>query len=397
MRILTLMGPTTLPKHHAMLLMWALLLLQGMIVITLLFGVFYLVDLQRTPMQKLKDLQNEHEMLKRQEDVVKNHTCPPPKATDAEEEMSPLEKSVPLYIVTATFPRPEQLAELTRLGQTLKHVKNMMWIVADDAPQPTKQIMNLLYRLKISHKYVLGQMPKRFWSWEAQPKGVANRNNGVNWVLSHVDQIKDDRGVLYFADDDNTYDLKLFTEIRKTRRVSVFPVGFVSGRPVSTPVIKNGRIVEFYEGWIGGRTYPLDMAGFAVTIKQLKMAAGRDSIAMPYSHTDQENGFLKALGIPPYEFQPLANGCSEILVWHTRTVPVDDSDFKPIDRQVLMETNLGKLSNYWCMFMGTKRCNGQIDEHADKVSLNLPLRQKIELFMKMQEGEEEKKDVPKPN
>ena len=73
-----------------------------------------------------------------------------------EEELHPLEKSVPLYIITATYPRLEQLAELTRLGQTLKHVKNMRWIVADDAAVPTKQVMGLLYRLNITYKYILG-------------------------------------------------------------------------------------------------------------------------------------------------------------------------------------------------------------------------------------------------
>lgn len=83
-----------------------------------------------------------------------------------EEEMHPLEKSVPLYIITATYPRLEQLAELTRLGQTLKHVKNMRWIVADDAAVPTKQVMALLYRLNITHKYILGN-GKLFW--EKQP------------------------------------------------------------------------------------------------------------------------------------------------------------------------------------------------------------------------------------
>ncbi len=35
-------------------------------------------------------------------------------------ETTELEKNVPLYIITATYPRLEQLAELTRLGQTLR-------------------------------------------------------------------------------------------------------------------------------------------------------------------------------------------------------------------------------------------------------------------------------------
>ena len=50
----------------------------------------------------------------------------------------------------------------------------------------------------------------------------------------------------------------------------MFPVGLISGRPVSTPIVKDNKIVDFYEGWIGGREFPLDMAGFAFTVKLLK-------------------------------------------------------------------------------------------------------------------------------
>lgn len=42
-------------------------------------------------------------------------------------------KNLPIiYFVTPTYPRREQIAELTRLGQTLMHVENLFWIVADD-------------------------------------------------------------------------------------------------------------------------------------------------------------------------------------------------------------------------------------------------------------------------
>lgn len=37
-----------------------------------------------------------------------------------------------IYFITPTYPRREQIAELTRLGQTLMHVPNLHWIVADD-------------------------------------------------------------------------------------------------------------------------------------------------------------------------------------------------------------------------------------------------------------------------
>lgn len=37
-----------------------------------------------------------------------------------------------IYFVTPTYPRREQIAELTRLGQTLMHIPQLHWIVADD-------------------------------------------------------------------------------------------------------------------------------------------------------------------------------------------------------------------------------------------------------------------------
>lgn len=49
-----------------------------------------------------------------------------------------------IYFITPTYPRREQVAELTRLGQTLMHVPRLYWIVADDRPDCSRQIMNLL-------------------------------------------------------------------------------------------------------------------------------------------------------------------------------------------------------------------------------------------------------------
>lgn len=43
-----------------------------------------------------------------------------------------------------------------------------------------------------------------------KPRGVSNRNRGLKWVRDNAQ-----KGVVYFADDDNTYDLELFSEVRK--------------------------------------------------------------------------------------------------------------------------------------------------------------------------------------
>ena len=43
-------------------------------------------------------------------------------------------------------------------------------------------------------------------------RGVAQRNAGLRWIRENV---KTDGGVVYFADDDNTYDLRLFEEVKR--------------------------------------------------------------------------------------------------------------------------------------------------------------------------------------
>ena len=57
-----------------------------------------------------------------------------------------------IYVVTPTYKRPEMIAELTRLGQTLLLVPQVHWVVAEDSPDCTEHITQLLVRLGIFHK-----------------------------------------------------------------------------------------------------------------------------------------------------------------------------------------------------------------------------------------------------
>lgn len=36
----------------------------------------------------------------------------------------------------------------------------------------------------------------------------------------------------------------------------MWPVGLITKFGVSTPIVKNGTITGFYDGWIGGRKFP---------------------------------------------------------------------------------------------------------------------------------------------
>ena len=79
---------------------------------------------------------------------------------------------------------------------------------------------------------------------------------------------------MYFADDDNTYDYRLFREISRTNRISMFPVGFIGGQGVSAPIVKEGEVIGFTDDWFAQRKWPVDMAGFAIRISFLKSRLG---------------------------------------------------------------------------------------------------------------------------
>ena len=55
------------------------------------------------------------------------------------------DKSVPtIYVITPTYARPQQKAELTRLCHTFLLVPNIHWIIIEDAKSNTNLVHNLL-------------------------------------------------------------------------------------------------------------------------------------------------------------------------------------------------------------------------------------------------------------
>lgn len=153
------------------------------------------------------------------------------------------------------------------------------------------------------------------------PRGVANRRASLSWIKTNIKS----SGVLYFGDDDNTFDLALFSEIRFTKKVSMFPVGLIGLYAVSSPIVRNGEVIGFFDSWPASRRFPVDMAGFAVNLDYLALSP---NATMPYHEGHEEDGFLRSLGLTISDIEPKANNCTEVLVWHTQTKKVKAPTFQ---------------------------------------------------------------------
>lgn len=119
-----------------------------------------------------------------------------------------------IYLITPTYSRPEQKADLTRLSYTLRHVPNIHWIVIEDSSSKTVLVKKFLAGCKIPYAHLNVATPQNYKMKDSdpnwlKPRGVLQRNAGIDWIQKQPQTT----GVVYFADDDNTYDLQLFEEV----------------------------------------------------------------------------------------------------------------------------------------------------------------------------------------
>merc|ERR1712071_590883 len=117
--------------------------------------------------------------------------------------------------------------------------------------------------------------------------------------------------------------------------VGLLPVGIVGGLKWEGPLCRRGEVLLFHTAWKPERPFPLDMAGFVIKVSLLL-----DNPNARFSYYTRrgylETDFLlKVLKLDNYAEKgltltqvgklarertvALADDCSKILVWHTRT------------------------------------------------------------------------------
>jgi galactosylgalactosylxylosylprotein 3-beta-glucuronosyltransferase 3 len=121
-----------------------------------------------------------------------------------------------IYLITPNYYREAQLADLKTLINTLWIVPKVVWIVIEDSANKTFRVQKILKSSNLSFVHLNVATPeenkvkKGEKSW-SKPRGVLQRNEGLKWLRDHSNELQ--RGVIYFMDDDNRYDIRLFEEV----------------------------------------------------------------------------------------------------------------------------------------------------------------------------------------
>ncbi|XP_018570379.1 galactosylgalactosylxylosylprotein 3-beta-glucuronosyltransferase I [Anoplophora glabripennis] len=228
-----------------------------------------------------------------------------------------------IYAITPTYWRLVQKAELTRISQTLMLVPNVHWIVIEDSETKTDLVRNLILNSKLMVTHLNAKTPPFEQLKDKDPRwkrhrGVEQRNMALKWLRENL-KVNRGKGIVFFMDDDNTYSIKLFEEIAKVKKVGVWPVGLVGGLNAETPIIdqKTGKVTGYKSGWKPDRPFAIDMAGFAINV-DLILSKPEAQFSYKMEKGLQESEFLSYFTTKE-ELEPLADNCTKVYVWHTRT------------------------------------------------------------------------------
>ena len=120
-----------------------------------------------------------------------------------------------IYLITPTWQRQTQKADLTALCHTLKHIQSLVWIVVENSASKSPVIQALLRRCGVPAVHLTVESPERVRTtrkYAPKVMGVLHRNTGLRWVRDHCSR-ESCNGVVYFGDDDDKYDLRFFDEV----------------------------------------------------------------------------------------------------------------------------------------------------------------------------------------
>ena len=122
-----------------------------------------------------------------------------------------------IFSITPTYHRSTQKIDLNSMCHTLMSVPKVVWIIIEDSSKPTDLVTRLIQRCKVKIVHLVVPTSsiykqKKGKPWQNLPRGVEQRNAGLNWLRDNY-SLDNCNGAFYFGDDDNKYDLRLFEDV----------------------------------------------------------------------------------------------------------------------------------------------------------------------------------------
>uniref|UniRef100_A0A8C6SDU6 Galactosylgalactosylxylosylprotein 3-beta-glucuronosyltransferase n=1 Tax=Neogobius melanostomus TaxID=47308 RepID=A0A8C6SDU6_9GOBI len=208
-----------------------------------------------------------------------------------------------IYAVTPTYTRPVQKAELTRLAQVFRQVQRLHWIVVEDSASRSDLVSRFLSRCGVtSYTHLHVFTPRRF-KRTGMPRATEQRNAALTWLRTR--RTKHDAGVVFFADDDNTYSLELFDEVRP---LAIYPHSLSCNNKYKGPTPEVWAVTVLH----GEFTVDMGTAlRFAVNL-QVILSNPRAQFKRRGSQPGmQESDFLRQI-TKVSELEPKANNCTRV-------------------------------------------------------------------------------------
>ncbi|KAG7222761.1 hypothetical protein INR49_016080 [Caranx melampygus] len=92
-----------------------------------------------------------------------------------------------IHVITPTYSRPVQKAELTRLANTLLHVPNLHWILVEDSQRRTTLVSRLLLETGLNYTHLNVETPRNYKAHGDTrdpriPRGTIQRNLALRWL-----------------------------------------------------------------------------------------------------------------------------------------------------------------------------------------------------------------------
>ncbi|PIC53339.1 hypothetical protein B9Z55_003081 [Caenorhabditis nigoni] len=210
-----------------------------------------------------------------------------------------------IIVVTPTYRRLTRIPDITRMANTLSHITNFHWIVIEDGTTVIPSVLKILEKSNINFTYLAHKSPKN-----SPNRGWFQRNKALKFLrkqyrTSGILERGGANGVVYFGDDDNTYDLRLFTDyIRNVKRIGMWGVGFVSGSLVESPRVFNGKVIGFDAEWNPNRYFAIDKAGFALGIQLILNSNVEFRSFCPWGSGKPESCLLEDLRLKREDVEP---------------------------------------------------------------------------------------------